>query len=54
MIGREIMFNTSDIEKENILIGIVLGFIILLSILGVIYLSHREENIMRTSKRHLT
>jgi hypothetical protein len=45
MIGSEIMFDISRIEKETILIRITLGFIMLLSILGVIYLSHREENI---------
>jgi hypothetical protein len=45
MIGGEIMFDISRIEKETILIRITLGFIMLLSILGVIYLSHREENI---------
>ncbi|WP_179104360.1 hypothetical protein [Virgibacillus proomii] len=39
------MFDISRIEKETILIRITLGFIMLLSILGVIYLSHREENI---------
>lgn len=45
MIGGEIMFDISRIEKETILIRITLGFIMLLSILSVIYLSHREENI---------
>ncbi|MGX4668249.1 hypothetical protein JNUCC74_03435 [Cerasibacillus sp. JNUCC 74] len=39
------MFDISRIEKETILIRITLGFIMLLSILGIIYLSHREENI---------
>lgn len=39
------MFDISRIEKETILIRITVGFIMLLSILGIIYLSHREENI---------